>query len=67
MFDPNEHPTADWPHALSLESLMQDDGMGKAVDGSRSWVFVETSGYFPDIFDPYLHFIADTESFYDLP
>ena len=67
MFDPKEYPTAIWPHALSLESLMQDDGMGEAVDSSLSWVFVETLGDFPDIFDPFLHFIADTESFYDLP
>ena len=67
MFDPSEHPTADWPHALSLESLWQDDGMGEPVDGSQSWVFGETSEYFPrGIFDPYLHFIVDMESFYGL-
>ena len=67
MFDPSDHPTADWPHALSLESLWQDDGTGGWVDSSQSWVFIETPDSFPDIFDPYLHFLADTESFYDLP
>lgn len=62
MFDPKEHPTADWPHALSLESLTQDDGMGEPVEAMSSWVLLEEE----DLFDPYLHFIADTESFYDL-
>ena len=66
MFDPNEHPTAPWPHALSLESLWQDDGMGEPVDSSHSWVFVETSNSPRSIFDPYLHFIAGMESFYGL-
>lgn len=66
MFDPNEHPTADWPHALSLESLAQDDGMGEPVETMSSWVLLEDEE-FQDIFDPYLHFIADTESFYDFP
>ena len=63
MFDPNEHPTADRPHALSLESLMQDDGMGEPVDSSLSWIFTG----FKEIFDPYLHFTEDKRSFYDLP
>ena len=66
MFDPNEHPTADWPHALSLESLWQDDGMGEPVDGSQSWTFLPDALEIYSIFDPYLHFITDTESFYDL-
>lgn len=67
MFDPKEHPTADWPHTLSLESLMQDDGMGEPVDSSLSWIFLPDVLEIYSIFDPFLHFIAYTESFYDLP
>ena len=67
MFDPKEHPTANWPHALSLESLLQDDGMGEPVDGSQSWIFLPDALEIDSIFDPYLHFIADMESFYDFP
>lgn len=65
MFDPKEHPTADWPHALSLESLTQDDGMGEPVETSNSWVLLEDEE-FQELFDPYLHFIADTENFYEV-
>lgn len=64
MFDPKEHPTADWPQALSLESLMQDDGMGEPVEAMGSWALY---GEQEELFDPYLHFIANMESFYDLP
>lgn len=67
MFDPTDPEVghSPYPHFMSLASLYQDDGMGEAVDSTVSWVPLDE---FPDIFDPYFHFISEGRlDFYDLP